>query len=873
MWRRNKRAEAGLDTELRYHFERLVRDFIASGVEPDEARRRARLEFGGLEQIKEDCRDVRGRWLQDLFRDLRYTARTLRRSPGFLAVAVLSLALGIGANTAIFTLIDTLMLRSLPVKDPSRLVQVTRLTPSGKPGVVSYPLFEYFRDHMKSIAGAAAELSGNPMLVVDGALEVVNTEMVSGGYFALLGVEPATGRLLTPADDTVTSAAPAAVIGYRYWQRRFGLNPDAIGKTFVLQNKTFTIVGVTPPQFQGTRPERDPDITLPLLPMLSDTNRQEPTNNMLSMMGRLAPGVTVEQANAEQQVLWQSFLERLTATFPAKDRPGALRQRAAVLSAATGFNALRDFYAEALLVLMGIVGLVLLLACANVSGLLLARAASRQREISIRLAIGAGRGRLIRQFLAESLLLAVLGGGAGFLLAPWLNTVLIAMMSDGGRLLIPATPDWRVLAFTGAISLAACLLAGSAPGWYALRTNLNPGLKVARTGGLQRMGKALATAQLSISMVLLVGAALFVGTLVKLYRVDLGMQTDGILMFTVRSIERFPQARSWAVQSAVLDRLRATPGVVSASAVQVLPISGSLWGRTVQVEGYTFRSDESEDSAFNAVAPGYFATTGIPLLRGREFDRRDTNTGQKVAIVNESFARYFFGDRSPVGHWVSSVNVRYEIVGEVKDARYSNLRQDLIKTMYIPWTQREGEQPSGYAFLARVAAGDPMRLAPAIERLVRETDPALRVRNPQTYAAVVDRSIATERIMATLGGFFGLLAILVAGLGIFGVMAFQVSRRVNEIGIRMALGARRRSIVALILREIAVMLAVGCPAGAAVALALSGIARKMLFGVTPTEPAVFVLAAVVLGAAALAAGWLPARRAARVDPMVALRHE
>ena len=591
--------------------------------------------------------------------------------------------------------------------------------------------------------------------------------------------------------------------------------------------------------------------------MLSETQRREDTNNMLSMMGRLGPGVSIRQANAELQVVWQGFLQRVAAAAPEKSRAEVLRQRAAVLSASAGFTDVFADYSEALLLLMGIVALVLLLACANLSGLLLARAASRQREISIRLAMGAGGGRLMRQFLAESLVLAALGGSAGLVLAQWFSGVLVAMIADGRNLVLSTAPDLRVLAFTGAISLAACLLAGLTPGVHALRANLNPGLKEVRARGQHRLGKVLVIAQLSISMVLLVGATLFVGTLVKLHSVDPGVRTDGVLMFSVRST-RLPQARSWAVQSSLLDRLRGVPGVASASAAQMVPVSGGLWTRTVQVEGYTFRPDESEDVAFNVIAPQYFATIGTPLLSGREFDERDTNTAGKVAIVNESFARYFFPGESPLGRRVTSVKVAYQIVGVVRDAKYRNLRQDVMRTMYIPWMQREGDQPSNYSFLARVAGGDPMRLVPAVDSMVRAVDPGLRLRRPQTYAALVESSIVTERIMAALGGFFGLLALIVACLGIFGVMAFQVSRRINELGVRMALGASRGSIVTLVLREVGVMLVLGSAIGGVAALCLAGLAGKMIFGLTPKQPAVFVLPGALLAVAALAAGWLPA---------------
>jgi predicted permease len=873
MWFQWKKDEARLHGELQYHFDRMVRDYVAAGMEPGEARRRARLDFGGIDQIKEDCRDIRGRWLEDFGKDLRYAARILRRTPVFLAVAVLSLGLGIGANTAIFSLINAVMLRSLPVKDPDRLVQITRIVPDGEPRNISYPLFQYFRDNLKSVSESAVQFSIGPTIVMDGAEETVNGELVSGDHYHVLGVEAAAGRLLEPADDVISGEMPAAVISYRYWQRRFGRSPAALGKTFTVGNQVFTIVGVTPPRYQGTRPGRDPDITLPLTMMLSDEQRREPTNNMLSMMGRLQSHATVEQANVELQVFWQSFLRGQADKAPEKDRPAILDQRAAVLNAPDGFNRLRFNYSEPLVVLMGMVALVLILACANLSGMMLARAAARRREITIRLAIGASGGRLIRQFLAESLVVAVLGGCLGLLLASWFSDGLVTMIANGGTLSLSTAPDWRVLGFTIAISLLACVLASAAPGWHVLRTNLNPGLKEVPAGGHHRMGKAFVIAQLAISMVLLVCAALFVGTLVKLYSVDRGMETNGILMFGVRSTERYTQTRSWAVQMAVLDRLSAVPGIASASATQVVPISGGLWTRKVQVDGYVFRSDESDDVAFNALAPKYFATVRTPLLSGREFDERDTNASDKVAIVNESFARYFFGTQSPLGRRVVSVKIAYEIVGVVKDAKYQNLRQDALKTMYIPWMQREGEQPSRYGFLARVTAGDPMRLAPVLEKLVRQADRGLRLQTPQPYSAIIDRSIVTERLMATLSGFFGLLALIVACLGIFGVMAFQVSRRVNEIGLRMALGASRAGIAALVLREVAMMLVIGSMIGGAMALAVTGVARKMLFGITPTEPGVFALAAVILGGTALAAGWLPARRASRLDPMMALRHE
>ncbi|HZU28926.1 MAG TPA: ABC transporter permease [Bryobacteraceae bacterium] len=876
-WRRRGRAaeDARMSAELRYHFEQLVREAVAAGMSAQQARRHARLEFGGLDQIEEECRDARGRWLADFVRDLRYAARSLGRSPAFLAASVLLLALGIGANTAIFTLIDAVMLRMLPVEHPERLVHITRLGSEGQPYSVSYQLYLYLRDNLKSIAGATAQYEGTPVVVVGGAEQVVSAAYVSGSHYRLLGIRPAAGRLLGPLDDTIAPVAPAAVISYRYWQRQFGLSSRAIGSTFALESpkRLFTIVGVTPPGYEGISVGSDPDITLPLTMMLSEETRDEPMDNMLDMMGRLAPGATIQQANAELQVLWRGFQQRVAAKLPEGDRADYLRERIAVLRGASGFNSLRDRYGRALLLLMGMVALVLLLACANLSGLLLARAAAREREISIRLAIGASGGRLVRQFLAESFALAALGGGAGLVLARWFSAALVTTMANGKPLVVSTSLDRRVLAFTALVSLLACAIAGLAPGLHALKGALHAGLRQPAAAGGLRLGRGLVVAQLAISMVLVSGGALFAATLVNLYRVDRGLNTSHVLVFTVRASGEYPSARLRAAVTRVLDRVRALPGVARVSAVDVLPISGSLWERDVDVEGYTYRPGESQLSAFNAIAPEYFATVGTPVLSGREFDARDTASSPRAAIVNEAFARSFFGNESPLGRRLTSLKVTYQIVGVVKDAKYTDLRQDVIRTMYIPWTQRTGEEATDFWFLARVSGGDPMRLAGVLQRLTPETDPILRLSTAQPYSTIIDRGIVKERIMAALGGIFGPLALLVAGIGIFGVMAFQVSRRVNEIGIRMALGASRTAVVGMVLRDVARMLALGCPIGAVVALGVTGLTRRMLFGVTATQPGIFLLAATVLGMAAFAAAWLPARRASRVDPLVALRHE
>jgi predicted permease len=867
------RRDPRVRDEIRFHRDRLIDDYMAAGMNRAEAERRAFLEFGSAPQIEEAVRDVRGRWLDDFWRDLRYAVGTLGRNRGFAAAAVVSLTLGIGANAAIFSLINAVMLRALPVKEPHRLVQINRLSPEGRPQALSYRLFEYFRDNMTSISGAFAHSGGDQAIAIDGEEDFVAAELVSGDYYTQLGIEAAAGRLLGPADNVLSPSSPAAVISDRYWLRRFDRSLSAIGKPVTIRGRIFTIVGVTPGSFQSARAGYVADIALPLVPMMSEEVRTEITNNWLSVLGRLKPGATVEQADAEVQVLWSSVVQSWAAKARAKDRDGILRQRAAAFASPDGINPLRYDYSRSLLILMGIVGLVLMLACVNLSGLLFARAAARQREVSIRLAIGAGRGRLVRQLLTESLLLAAIGGTLGLVLAGWFSERLMTLFVNGRSDTVSAAPDWRVFAFTAVVALLACVVAGLAPALHAVRFNVNPALKEVRVPGHRWVGKSLVIAQLAISMILVLGATLFLRTLVNLYAVERGLDTNGVIVVNVRTSRPYEAARGFAVQRAILERLKRVPDIQSASAAQVLPLGGGVWTRGIQVEGYTFRPDEADSVGFNVIAPDYFQTVGTPLVLGREFDDRDTGNSPKVAIVNESFARDFFGNTPALGRHVTSLDVTYEIVGVVRDAKYRNLREPIMKTMYISWLQRDGDQPTRYSYLARVGIEGPVRLTPTLERLVREVDSSLHVRTILPYDELVARSIATERIMATLGGLFGVLALIVAAIGLFGLLAFQVSRRTSEFGVRMALGATRRAMIGLVLRDVASLVVAGILIGTGIGFALGGLARNILFGLTPTDPAVFVTASFVLGLTALVAGWLPAHRASRVDPLIALRHE
>ena len=876
---RRKSREEKMKSEIQFHLDQATLEYRERGLDEKEARRRALLDFGSTAQIEEDLRDIqRPRWLADLVQDLVYAARTFRRSPAFLACAVATLALGIGANTAIFSLMNAVLLRPMGgVADPARLVQLARQTPNCEACAVSYPLFEYFRGGLGSISGAFAVMTVRHDIAANGVEEPANGDLVTGDYYRVLGLAPAAGRLLTAEDDA--RPTPVAVISHDYWQRRFGLAPAAIGRTITYGSTALTIVGVEPETFEGTERGRRRDFVAPLS-MVETLNggrvewRQGWDFNGLSSMARLRPGVSIEQASAEANARFAVWQREKIKTLTEFQRARFAKERGRVLPAAAGTNGLRGRFLKPLTILAAIVALVLLLACANLSGLLLARASAREREIAVRRALGAGRGRLTRQFLAESLLLASCGGVAGLFLAMWLSRSLVAMMANGGRLELNTSPDWRVFVFAGLVALTGCVLSGIAPGWMAARNSLQ------RTVGPARplLGRVLVVAQVAISMTLLVGASLFLRTLVKLSTIDTGIQTGGVLTFSITQRDRLREERGLQLQAAIVERLRSLPGVVSAAAADMLPLDGGLWSKSVKVEGYTFGPGEDEDAAFNAVSPGFFAVTGTPLLAGRDFDGRDEATAPPVALVNEAFVRSLFGGRSPIGKHITTGRRTYEVVGVVKDARYENLRKPAPRTVYVPWMQTgdvetRRAQPSARWYLVRTAGVPPERLAPAIERAVPELDASLRVRDARTYAETVSHLTLNERMMAILGGFFGALALIVACLGIFGITAFQVSRRVSEIGVRMALGATRASVIRMVLGGVARMLGMGCLVGGLVAFAVAPLLRGFLFGITPTDPAAFLLAAVALVLSTLLAGLLPALRASRVDPMIALRCE
>jgi predicted permease len=875
MFLKARQFRADLDEELRSHLAMKKDDLRDAGMPENEAGYAAQIKLGKVVLLREKSEDAWGwtaveAWLQDL----RYAFRILRRSPVFTAIAILILSLGIGANTAIFSVINAVMLRSMPVQDPARLVEFARFTAEHERSHFSFPLYRFFLEHSHSFNGMLAQFSPTEQKIdLGGEPETVETQMVSGSYYGVLGVRAALGHTFTPDYDRVPGTSPFAVISYRYWQRRFALDPAAIGKTFKLNHTVFTVVGVTPKEFFGITPGHDPEVTFPVSMVAQIRGNSwlaDPDVNWLSVIGRLNTGVSLKQAEAEARLLYQD--RNRADARREKDLRGKkaiLGQELSLEPAGAGLDSLRVMFSEPLLVVMGIAGLVLLLACVNLSSLLVGRALARSREISVRVAVGAGRGRIIRQFLAESFALAFIGGLMGIALSQLFCRLLVFLMSNGGELFLPVEPDLRVLAFTGIISLGTSIVVGLAPAVFGARLNISPGLKELRSTRRKGLARALIISQIAISLLLLVGAGLFVRTLLNLRNLDAGFRRDGVLVFAIDSDKAgYKGERLRNLQTTVLDRLDTVPGVNSASICLVLVLSGGRIDGTVNVEGYTYRPDENNQANFNTIGPNFFQAMGTPILAGREFNKRDGPSFPKVAVVNDAFARHYFGDKSPLGKHVNNTL----IVGVVKDAKYQELREDSPRTVYFPASQDISPQ-SWATYLVRVNSGDPLRLASAVRQVIHQIDPVLQVADPTTLAEVVDKSILKERMLAMLSGSFGLIALMLTCLGIFGVMASYVARRTNEFGIRLALGAQRGDVLKTVLFEVAMMLAAGVAIGLLASVFVTGVARSLLFELKPTDPLAFAIAAILLVAAALVAGYLPARRAALVDPVDALRSE
>ena len=826
--------------------------------------------------------------------DLRYAFRTLRKAPLFTSVAVLSLALGIGANTAIFTLVNQLILQLLPVRDPEQLVLLTARgehygSNTGN-NALSYPMYQDFRDKNQVFQGMFCRFSTSLSLTYEGRTELIVGELVSGNYFPVLGVGAALGRVFTAQDDLMQGGHPIAVLSHGYWKTRFAADPSVIGRKIVVNGYPLTVVGVSREGFDGVESGYSPQLRVPMIMKPQLTDRYFDLNNrrrrFAQVFGRLKAGVTLPQAKAGLQPLFHQILqmevrEKDFARTTEHTRQQFLKMWMDVLPAAKGRSDLRRQFSNPLLALMAIVALVLLIACSNVANLLIARATARQKEIAVRLALGAGRRRLILQLLEESLLLSGAGGILGVGLAIAIDRTLIGLLPQGVLpLTVSATPDKRVLGFTLLISALTGLLFGLAPAIQSTRPQLAGTLKDqagSLVGGASvGLRKALVVAQVSLSLLLLIAAGLFIQSLKNLQGIHPGFETRNLLSLAVNpTLNGYEPGRVLQFYRQLTERLGRTSGISAVSLAMVQLLDGNEWDDLVTVEGYGAKEGEWIDPHMQFISPGFFRTLAIPVLLGRDFSDRDDQGTPQVALVNERFAKRYFAGRSPVGLHVGmggnpGTRTDIEIVGVVNDTRYESIRDEVPYELYRPYRQVPFVQ--GMTVYAR-AAGDPTDLFASMRRTVNELDSNVPIYRMRTLEQQLDKSLMSERLLASLSGVFGLLATLLAAIGLYGVMAYVVVRRTREIGIRMALGANRGSVVWLVMREVLALSAIGVAIGGAAAYAATRLVETQLFGIRPTDALTMAVSACGIAAVAILSGYLPARRATAIDPMHALRWE
>ncbi len=830
-----------------------------------------------------------------LLQDVRFAIRTLSKSPMFVAVAVFSLSLGIGANTAIFTLIDQLLLRMLPVKDPQQLVLLTgrgsHYGSNNGPNKLSYPMYSDFRDQNKVFQGMFCRNENTFSLTFQGKTERVSGEVVSGNFFPVLGVNAAIGRVFGPQDDLMQGANPYAVLSYTYWVTRFGRDPGIIGQKLVINGYPFTVIGVSQAGFHGVDPAREQQIRIPV------TMEKQIQNNDFSRLndrrwrwvqvyGRLKPGESLEQAKAGLQPLFHQMLEmevkeKAFAKAAPLTKERFLKMWLDVLPAATGKSYTRERFSKPLFVLMSIVGLVLLIACANVANLLMARATARQKEIAVRLALGASRGRIISQLLVESLILSFTGGGVGILLSVWIDKTLIGFLPTGSTpLTISSVPDGRILLFALTVTMLTGVLFGLVPALQATKPNLAGTLKdqagAVVGGGSVSMRKILVVAQVTLSLILLIAAGLFIRSLSNLKDLDPGFRTKNLMAFNVDPpLNGYPKERSRQFFQQLYDGMNRTPGVKSASLAIMPVLQGDEWDSTVAVEGYSAKAGEWIDPHMNFVSSGYFKTMEVPVMVGRDFDMRDNLSSMKVAIVNEKFAKKYLGGANAIGRHIGmggdpGTKTDITVIGVVRDTKYESMRDEMPIEMYRPY--RQMEFVTGMNAYIRTER-DPQELFETMRKKVVDLDSNVPVADMITLEKQMEVSLVTERLVASLSTAFALLATLLAGIGLYGVMAYTVARRTREIGIRMALGAFSGSVVWLVMREVFLLLAIGMLIGLPTAWGLSRFVQTQLYGMTPNDPMTVALAVFGIASVAAMAGFVPARKATRIDPMRALRWE
>ncbi len=831
-----------------------------------------------------------------LLPDLRFALRAIRRSPLFATVAILSLALGIGANTAIFTLMDQLMLRKLPVKNPEQLVMLYQQGDHNGsnmgPRMHSYPIYQDFQQKASVLSEVFCRRQVPTSVSIDNQTERVDAEMVSGNYFTALGVKPAIGRVFnSKEDDREYKGHPVVVLSYDYWVNRFARNPKVIGQKILVNNYPMTVVGVSAEGFAGLDPSRNTQIRVPIqmmplmVPQWTFVRMDDRRMRFVQVFARLKTGQTVESASPQLAVLFKQIRQYEMTLPAARNWSNYMRTKfmagtVKVESAAGGYSGLRNSFSTALIVLMCMVGLVLLIACANVANLLIARAFARQKEIAVRLSIGASRTQLVRQLLVESLLLAFAGGVAGIAMAIVMTKGLLALVpSEGNPLLIRPEPDARILLFALGMTILTGLLFGLVPALRASRPDLWSTLKdavgsVAGSGGSLFLRKSLVTAQVALSFLLLFGAGLFVRSLQNLQATDTGFSDlENLVTFQLApALSGYDAPRTVNLYNKLLDEIRATPGVTAAGLASVSLLSGDEWDSSTSVEGHQAKDGEDMQAFMNSLSPGYFTAMGINLLAGRDFDQRDMKEDAKVAIVNQKFAQHFFGNQSPIGRHLGrgtapGTKLDVEIVGVVEDSLYEGPREGVRRQVFVPnW----GKQ--GVAFYVRTAI--PSDSAHNLLRgVVRKHDAGLPVYQMKTLAAQLDETLLTERLIALLSAGFGLLATLLAAVGLYGVMAFVVARRTKELGLRMALGAQPGEVIWMVMREVLTLLGLGLLVGVPTAILLGRLVAKQLYGITPNDPVVVGTSMVVLILVACLAGLIPARRASRIDPILALRYE
>jgi predicted permease len=898
-----RRSEA-LREEMELHLAEKAAELEADGMTPECARAEARRRFGNVGLKQEESREIwMTRFLSELGQDIRYGVRTMAANKAFSALAVLSLALGIGANTTIYSFMESILLRSLPVADPESLVVLNwhsrpprdnskesvhvmhglqgMAWPGNKGamvlGIFPYPAFETLREENPVFSSLFGYFNGhNKTLAIRGQATSAGTEYVTGEYFRGLAVSPAAGRLIASEDDR-PGAAPVAVISFAASQNRFGGPSSAIGQPVLVDNVPFTVVGVAPPEFFGVDPAAAPDLYLPLRTiLLVDGPRaarmyNDPNFYWVEMMGRLRPGVSMAQAQAALAPRFHQWV----ATTATTDGERAKLPALVLNPGAAGLGSLRRQYSKPLYVLLTMVGLILAIACANIANLLLARAAARSREMAVRLSLGAGRFRVVRQLLTESVMLASLGGAFGVLFAIWGVRALTLLLSGGQQnITLHAELNWNVLGVTAALSVVCGLLFGLAPAIQATRPNVMPALKNGRGGGPRRRAQhVLVVAQIAISFLILVAAGLFVRTLNKLHSVQLGYARENILLFSLNARQaghRDPEIATFYAD--LRKRFESIPGVSSATLSQSSIINAARTGpvfRGAMMVG----TDEIEDARVLAAGPRFLTTMQIPVLAGREIDDRDQPGSKPVAVISEELARTYFENQNPVGRRIMLPEEKreLEIVGVSANLRYGGLKneEENAMTVFVAVSQF----PQDRATYALRTTGDPLRFVPSVHEIVREADSRIPVTNVVTQAAEIDRTISRELMFAKLCTGFAVLALLTACVGLYGTMSYTVARQVGEIGIRMALGAQRGSVVWMVLRRVLLLAGVGLAISVPAALVASRLVKSFLFETQPNDPATLALAGVVLLCAAVFAGYAPARRASRIDPLAALRQE